>query len=592
MRYFFALAALVLGIVLLILGAGQRTFLAQQHVFKAATGPVDSRYTVIDGAELAKIKGNIMIKLGKAVGEIAIGNKTDVAAWVAPVAHTQLTVDEKNHTISVQQVPAAQGAAAQQASPPDSILGSDMWRWERAGKGASELEFIGKLASWQAVLIAPAAGVSVYPEITWTIPLHTPWAGPLLTVGGVVTLVGIILYVLFVDRDSRGLGPRRGKTGSLQGLRRFLQRKPKVEPVYEGKTSVGKTRQNAAKIVALSLASTVLLAGCSASYWPDFTPESPKKAVGSEKPVVLSELQLDSIIKNIAETALAADKAKDAGLLESRFAGAALAQRAANYKITAAVANYPVKVPFLRSARLGYELVQQIDTWPRHAFVTVAAAVAENEVHARVTDVSKTPALGLMLVQASPYENFKVTHVLNLRGTLPEATPTAEGAAILDNQITTLALSPQTVAEIYAKLLITDPATVEQAAAFELSEDPVLAVSGKVWVQNEKANTEGGEAKAEYSATAAVAGSPVAFATGAGGALVTFTVNEERIVKADTNSEIAVSDVVKAVSGLDGKKKKIVQKVQHQLLFFVPVSGAAEKITLLGSNSEIVEASE
>lgn len=343
-------------------------------------------------------------------------------------------------------------------------------------------------------------------------------------------------------------------------------------------------------LAALALVSGLALSGCSSEYWPQFGQAQKPNAVDAVANPTVSEAQMSRIIESVVNTAYTADVAADAELLSVRFADEALAQRTANYKIRANVAEYPVKLPYLRSERLGYELVQQTSGWPRTMFVSLAAT--DNlEAVAGASSEGNEATLGLLLTQKSPFENYKVTRAVTLRGVMPEATPTAEGTAVLDNAVTTLAIAPQDLGAVYAELLLHEQSEVPQAALFQLENDPILTHGGKAWVAAESARAAGQTASANYSVQAVQEGTPVALSTGTGGAIVMTTVVEYRTVEAGENSEITVSNVVAAVSDLSGKKKKIVQQVQHQLLFYVPRAESNEKIQLLGNSSEIVGAS-
>src|SRR5690606_5017935 len=107
------------------------------------------------------------------------------------------------------------------------------------------------------------------------------FAGPLLAAGGLLALVGVILYLLAVDHDRRGPGPRRGRKGPLLGIRDlFTGRGRKTENTTsptDAKSPQGALKHRAMRRIALpSLGLAVVLgvSGCSADYWPDFSPEA------------------------------------------------------------------------------------------------------------------------------------------------------------------------------------------------------------------------------------------------------------------------------------------------------------------------------
>ena len=45
--------------------------------------------------------------------------------------------------------------------------------------------------------------------VSWPLDTSTPWAGPLIAGGGILMLVGVLLYVLGIRHARRSRGPRR-----------------------------------------------------------------------------------------------------------------------------------------------------------------------------------------------------------------------------------------------------------------------------------------------------------------------------------------------------------------------------------------------
>lgn len=645
MRHVLAIAALVVAGLLLLLGIGQRTFLAGPAEIRF---PVDTQsdtgYAIIDARELAQVPGQANVVVRGDTAFVATGATRDVRGWAEPFSHAELTVDAKTKSLKTALIAPAvvdEAAGEEQVRPLDP-RGSDLWLEERAVEAVAADEPANEtdalrvpvaLAPDQSVIIA-SNGVDPMPAdlaLVWAQDRKTPWAGPLLAAGGLLALVGGVLYLLAIDHDRRGLGPRRGRRGPFQGLRNAFSRGGKAaatpttpvaadpaaadpvanEPAGNSpsedagsgtreRTALagpawGRSRsRRLALLPAVGVTLALGLSGCSASYWPQFG-EQPAAQTPTEKPVQsnvapvpVTDAQITRIVKSVAESAGAADDALDPELLAPRFSGDALAQRSANYTIRAAMPDYAVLPPRLTSEQLDYTLVQSTEGWPRTLFVTVASKAGDGSEEA-------SPSVALIMQQQNPHENFSVTRDIALRGgiSMPQAAPAEEGTAVLADDLETLVLAPGKVGDAYAALL-QDGTETEDAKLFNLEGDTLLENYGLVRAATAQADSDAKGQTMKFSALAHQGELPVtALSTGAGGALVATTVIEEQVVDADGGRyKPQAKDAVTALSGLSGEQDRLVQQVAHQLLFFVP-SKADEmngKIELLGVTSELVGA--
>ena len=642
MRYVLAIATLVLSGVLLLLGIGQRTFLAGPAEI---TYPVDTSsetgYAVVPGAELAKVAGqaNIVVRGDQAF--VATGMRRDVDGWVAPFPHAELSVDRQSQRVLSALIPAAEqepsgGSGADEQQEEDAVRtdprGSDLWLEERAideagsGVETETLRVPVALAADQAVLIASDGEDPVPADVSlvWVQDRQTPWAGPLLVGGGALAVVGGILYLLAVDHDRRGLGPRRGRKGPLLGIRNLFGRRGRRDAAGGPDGRSGRAerrsmaRRRAALVPAAGLAVALGLSGCSASYWPDFGPErttpAPEVQPSSVAPVPVTDAQLDRIVQRVSEVAGEGDDTLDAAELEPRFTGDALAQRTANYTIRKAVPDYGVVPPRITDQELDYELVQSTESWPRTLFVTVASTAGAIEAPAgepapsggEVETETETetpaeeqpeeqenasPSLALVLTQQSPHENYLVSRVIALRGgiSMPQAAPAEDGTALLANDIGTLVLPPGEVGEAFASVL-QNGADAEEAELFDLSTDTLLESYGRARAEQAQRESDEKDQTMRFSVVARQGDQrPVALSTGVGGALVATTVVEEQVVDAAGGRyKPQAAGSVTALSGLEGEQERLVQEVAHQMLFFVPSKSDGAKIELLGVTSELV----
>lgn len=646
MRFFGAITALVLAGVMLILGIGQRTFLAgPAEIEYQAKSSGEEHYAVIPASAFDEVTGQPSVVLEGKNAFAAIGATRDVEAWAAEYRHLEIGVDTKQKrlnaaTVAAEAPKAADGGDSQAdaAKTPELLdpRGSDLWLAEygtgvsnagaspSAAEGAGTLRVPVALKSDQSILVA-TNGADPLPQkiaLAWAQDRSTPLAGPFLVAGGVLALIGALLYLLAVDHDRRGLGPRRGRRGPLQGIRNFFSRggkrraapsttteAPKAADAGSGtaqRTAVRRLRRAA---IPIGLAGLLALSGCSASYWPQFggdaapsettTSPSPSKSA----PVPVNDDQIKRIIGSVADAATQGDDSLDAKQLEARFTGDALQQRTANYKIRAKVKDYEVVPPRITNRQESYKLVQSTEDWPRVVLATVASEPGVKKTSTPSPSATKSdaaqqqeesPTLALMLVQDNPHVNFQVSRVVALRGgqKMPDAAPAEEGTARVSDDLSTLALTPAAAVADYAKVLQGGD-KVAEASAFNLQDDVLVTKSGAAWVAQAQAKAKkDGNESVKYSVTVTPSDSElISLSTGVGGALVSATLREERIEdSAGGRAKPTATASVTALSGLEGRQDKLVRVVTHQILFFIPSKTSGGQVQRLGVTSELVEA--
>ncbi len=231
MRYVLAIVALAISGVLLLLGIGQRSFLAGPvEIVHSVAVDEETSYAVIDGGEFAKIPGQANIIMHGDEAFAAIAKTRDIEGWVAPFAHEQLTVTPDTREV--------QSTTVRAESPVSDLLevddsgspilldprGSDLWLEARAGED-SMFRMPVNLAENQSILFA-GTGADPLPSgtsLVWVQDRATPWAGPLFVAGGAFALLGALLYLIAFDRDKRALGPRRGRRGPLLGVQNVVR---------------------------------------------------------------------------------------------------------------------------------------------------------------------------------------------------------------------------------------------------------------------------------------------------------------------------------------------------------------------------------
>lgn len=656
MRYVFAITALALAAVFAVMGLGQITFLSGPSSLSAALSPsADVHYSVIPGDVLMAEEGQAALSIrGKDVAFAGYGSTADVEAWVAPFEHNVFSYDAVTGEMTARTIggvmPDTTGAVSNEAptSATDfkNPTGSDLWLGEVSGDGLLTLYTD---ATAETSMIFASDGATAQPadvKLLWLQNQNAPWFGPLMVLAGAFALLGLILYLLAVDHDKRAVGPRRGKTGPFQGLRVIAReareklkerasrtREPgsnsidaEAEPSSAKRSGEEETSEpesssrddkgepGISKRIALGFASLLIATmfattGCSSQYWPQApAPESPgatssadastttdSSAQADLPPIPVSEPQLQSIVSRITTVADDADKAMSVDAIKTRFVGSALAQREANYKVRAAVTGTPAPLS-LTANLLGYNLIQSTAGWPRTILATTNSVWPEGQEVAKDSkgDAVESPALALLLRQESPYSNYMVHSVIEVRGGIvfPEAAAAEEGVALMPEDTKTLLLAPNKVGVAFGEILAQGEAA-PSFKLFDVKDDVLLAQMGAAWVAKAQAEAATKGESVEYSIETSQADDVVALSTGATGALVSVTVNEKHIAKStQARGSVKLTPSVKALSGLEGSKKSIYQLWQHQMLFFVPTQGVDEKIRVLGSTTAMTGAGE
>lgn len=616
MRYVFAITSLALAAVFVIMGIGQITFLSGPHVISAQAKPDTSvHYSVIPADVLLKKPGQPSVNIeGKGVAFAGYGSTADVQTWVAPFDHEVFSYDAATSTLVGEKVSGiASSITAAVAGAPENSRdfrnpeGSDLWLGEVVGKGPQTL-FVD--ATEQTSVIIASTGETAQPakmSIGWIQNQSTPWFGPLMALGGLFAVLGIVLYLVAVDHDKRGTGPRRGNNKPFSGLRSLWNER--FGPDRPKKDAPPVARRVSFAFAAVAASTMLLTTGCSAKYWPSFDAAKPAaSAVPTETntadpeqeteaikapPVPVTEPQLQRIVSRIADTADQADEEASEELIKTRFVGAALQQRSANYKIRAAVPSTLAPLS-LTGNLLGYELIQSTEGWPRTILVATSSTYPEGQ-DAPTNEAGKpseSAALALLLRQESPYTNYMVHSVIEIHGGIvfPEAIAADEGVAVLPNDVKTLVMQPKEVGVQFGQILEKGSAA-SSYSKFDVANDLLLTQMGQAWVAKAQEEAAAQGETVEYSLEMSQADDVVTLSTGADGALVSVTVNEKHIAKStQERGSVKLTPSVKALSGLDGSKKSIYQLWQHQMLFFVPNEQVGGKVRVLGSTTAMTGA--
>ncbi len=576
MRFVLAIVSFVVAAVMIGAGIAQRTILLEpDEVHLSETSSTGAAVTVIDGAALNAYDGSQTLTLSGADEIIAAyGRTTDVLAWVGDTEYTEIGFDKETGELTSKLVPGAEKEVP-------TIKGSDLWLDEYAR--ADSLGLTVKVPA-DISFIVISDGVKPAPSkvaISWPLDNSTPWAGPLIIAGAVVLLLGLAFLLWATNHMRSSRGPRR-KPQKMPKVPRKPLYKPSRKAAIE-KPSTG--RRSAAGMIAipLVLVGALVLAGCTADLATGTGPSASPTAVpeGAEVPPPAATVrQVQRIVADISATATKADADKDATLLGTRFQGAALELRVANYAITTADASQPALAAF-PAGPVKVTLPQQTDTWPR----TVFAVIQDDKD-------STIPPLAIFLEQEDPRSNYKVSYAVTLEpsAVLPKVAPAALGTSRLADDSSVLRLSPDELALGYADILEKDVDS-DAYLDFEAEGDSLRSSVGVTY----KAKV-----RADLPSTATVtfghalgAADAIAFATNDAGALIAVNLNEiTTVTPVEAGAAVNPSGQVKALSGLAISTKGVIATYGDQLLFYVPPAGTDAKIVLLGYTQGLVKAGE
>ncbi|GGE86676.1 hypothetical protein [Mycetocola zhadangensis] len=610
MRFVLAIVAFVVAATMIVLGIAQRTvFLGPSTYAVETTVKGDLPYTVIGGDVLVSEVGQQTLTVsGSDSVFVSYGRTADVAAWLGDASYNRLSLDDETGKL-VSSVVTPEEADDEDAAPEDAApltdeekaaqavlddpRGSDLWLAENSEE-AAVLTTI-NVPEDVSVLIA-SNGTEPAPSkvsVSWPLDNRTPWAGPLITAGIVLLLVGLALYLLGINHMRKSRGPRRKGISAGPGMEK-MPKVPKPSRYKSDKRHGSAPKRSRSRsmiaLVPIALVSSLALSGCSAGFWPDLAPDASPSATPTateldaeqedDQPApAVTAPQLERITARISTTTLEADQALNADLAATRFVGPALDERKGNYAIRAKIPEYAAS-PVIPSAPGGLTLPQATDTWPR----TVMSVVQDE------ANPTSAPT-AMVLVQATPRSNYQVEYAMRLepQAEIPEVAPATIGAAQLPPDSSFLLLPPNKLAAAYADV-ITNGENSEFASLFDAEGDTLRGVIASDREAKKAALPT--TASIEFSVAAGEA-PPVALATNESGALVSVNIAETEVVKPlEVGAKIKPSGAVAALSGLTETEKGVQSTYSDQLLFYVPPAGSSDQIRLLGFSQGLTAAAE
>ncbi|MEY9777524.1 hypothetical protein [Arthrobacter sp. MW3 TE3886] len=616
LRFKTAVALVLLGLLTLLAGIGQKTFWAPPETI-TATAPAGTAapLTVFEEKLKTLHPGTVKIQVkGEGAFLLAAGRPDDVDAWVGKTAHN--TVDGVSEDGKALQLTHTDG----EATAP-SPAGSDLWVTTENATGEMDYAWNAPADGDWSLLLAADGTKPAPSSITMTFPndTSTPWAIPLMVLGGLLIIAGGALLVLkpksgnrsgngtgggstFARRAQAKAAARRGDQGSAASTQETAAPETAPQPATPEKTGPEKTAPEKAAagqkkgsgtarrsgivvavLTAAAVAGTSVAAQASQTPSPSApassapasdgaTPGSSAEGQTGDTPVLL-DAQFRRVLEQVAGAVDAGDAAKDAAKLAPRVAKSELQVRTQNYKIRSQVGSYEARMP-VRSTKLLTTVVTNKRSWPRSVM-----AVTQGEGNV-------VPQL-LTLTQASPRENYKLVSSTPLQ---PGATFPGIGRAgtetLAPADKTGLAYSgDEALAGLGDRLTKADSTFKDKLV--EGQSSPYIADTLAYQADVVKSGVNGTFAFTHKAA----ADNTVVFRTADGGALVLGRLNFsfDGTPKAD-GDKLTIGDDAAALAGGKETSTGMVLDFAESVAVYVPPAGSKDPMKLVAATRGLVGA--
>ncbi|TQJ60599.1 hypothetical protein FBY30_2868 [Arthrobacter sp. SLBN-83] len=592
-----AAALVLLGLLTLLAGIGQRTIWAPSETF-TASAPADAAaapLTVIDQKLRTLHGGTVKINIqGDGNFMLASGRPDDVDAWVGKTAHNTITgVSEDEKSL---QVDHADGDAA--APNP---AGSDLWVTNENASGELEYTWTPPADGEWTLLLASDGTKPAPASVSMTFPndTSTPWAVPLMVLGSLLIVAGIVLALLAARRkngegDAHGSDGHNSDGGSSSYARRARARNAKpagAGPQNEGALNPGtpnagtqnqapssSSSSSKATMVAAAVAAAVLAGSATAAQAASPSPQPSGSASSPAKEAagvpVLLDAQFRRILEQVSSATDAGDAAKDAAKLAGRVGGPELEIRTQNYKIRSQVGSYEPRMP-VRSTKLLTYVVTSDRNWPRSV---LAVTQGEGNVVPQI----------LTLVQQSPRENYKLTETTPLQPgtTFPNISRGGTETLAASDKSGLLYSGEEAMSGLADRLTSADSPFKDKLV--EGQSSPYIADTLSYQAEVVKSGENG-----NFSFThKVVPENTVVFRTADGGALVLGRINFgfEGTPKA-AGDKLSIGDDAAALAGGKETTTGMVLSFAESMAVYVPPAGSTDPMKLVAATRGLVGAS-
>lgn len=552
---------MLLGLLTLLAGIGQRTIWAPSETFTASApaGSAAAPLTVIDQKLRTLHGGTVKINIqGDGNFMLASGRPDDVSAWVGQTAHNTITgVSEDGKSLQVDHAD-GEGTAPNPA-------GSDLWVSNENASGELEYTWTPPADGDWSLLLASDGTKPAPATVSMTFPndTSTPWAVPLMVLGSLLILGGIVLALLSGRRKNGDSG------GDSAFARRARARKAQGRAPSSSSSKV--TMVAAGVAAAVLAASGTAAQAASPSPQPSGSASPAKEATGS---AVLLDAQFRRILEQVSSATDAGDAAKDAAKLADRVAGPELEIRTQNYKIRSQVGSYDPRMP-VRSTKLLTTVVTSGRDWPRSV---LAVTQGEGNVVPQI----------LTLVQKSPRENYKLMETTPLQPgtTFPNISRGGTQTLAASDKSGLLYSGEEAMSGLADRLTSADSPFKDKLTEGESS--PYIADTLSYQAEVIKAGANG-----NFSFThKVVPESTVVFRTSDGGALVLGRINFgfEGTPKA-AGDKLSIGDDAAALAGGKETTTGMVLSFAESMAVYVPPAGSTDAMKLVAATRGLVGAS-
>lgn len=575
MRLVVAIGTFALAFVLLVVGLTFRIFFSgTDYVTETTQVSTTTPYLVVDGSVLAAHEGDPLVSAA-ATGPVVVayGTSKDVQAWLGGVAFNQLALDKDSNKITSSVV------AAKATAPVDPKIvnpsGSDMWINEATAPDSATVQTKAD-ANYQAIIATD--GKLVAPgniTVAWPLPSRAPWATSLLIAGGVLALIGLVLYLWALRHMRKEHGPRRRGGGSPKPPRGALKasRPKKVVQPARGRRAI---LPSLAPVLGVATVLTMGLSACTPLQAAQNGQLATNTAApGSKNNPDVGEAQFARIMARTSATIAEADKNLNTDLASTRLVGPAMQLRAANYVIRGKDGNQAA-LPAIPGQPISLLMPQATDLWPR-----IVMAVLQNPSDPSV------PTTGVVMIQNSPRENYHVEYAVSLEpnATVPKIAPATVGSIGIPADSKLLLMAPNKVGAAYGDILANGSAS-QYYNTFDLSADTLATQIGKEY-KDKKVAAIAEKATLEFYQSPG-AGVPLSLATLDSGAIVSVGLDETERVKPKAGSSVTPEGQAKLLSGLGATSAGFEDTYNLQLVFYVPPIGSKDKIRLLGFTQGLI----
>ena len=583
-RFIAAIVVFAVALVFLATGIAFKVFAGPQTVSEKLSLAASANYAIVDQNVLTVRPGVQSVVLsGSTTNMVGYGRTVDVLSWIGESPYLQVSRLPNGKLSSKLVTPeVTEGAKAPTIVNP---LGSDMWLEQSTGENSATLAM--NLPSDMSVILASDGKEPVPSTVDFVWPVAKAtflWMqdDQLLFLGGGITLVGIALYLWAFAHYRAKQGPRR-RTPKPPKPRKISHTPHRgIDASRTRGRRVG-VRRRAFIAVPLTLALGLALSSCSPFQTGEGAQTPEPTETGSNQqgvdlpPVVVTQAQMKVVMGDLAKVASTADANLDGNVASTRFAGAALEARRANYSIRkgdaalAAIPAIPTTLPSLF-------LPEATNAWPRSMFAVFQPAAAEKKD-------DKAPTIAVVMQQLSPRDNYKVVYQTNLQAnqTVPEVAAADIGTVEVPADSKLLLLSPNMVAAAYADVLAYGDKSI-YFDSFESTGDTLRAA-----LAAERAQQNADNVAITYTDRAGT-GPVVAMATATSGALVSVSVDEIARFEPQGGRSLKLTGALKALAGTELAPKPLNATYQFELLFFVPAIGSTQRISLVGYSENLTKA--